>query len=130
MTDWVSEAIGIYNDFKTEGFEITVRIEGSEGVWNPETMAYDDAAEAVDYTTYGIKADYNTHDIDGTVIQQNDAQLIFAAYGLNSDGAFIVLPALNSDNVILVDSVAQNIVALKKVDPGNVAIMYEAQIRS
>ena len=130
MTDWVSEATGIYNDFKAEGFGITVRIEGSEGTWNPETMTYDDATEAVDYTTYGIKADYNIHDIDGTVIQQNDTQLIFAAYGLNSLGIFGELPVLNSDNVILIDSIIQEVISLKKIDPGNVAIMYEAQIRS
>lgn len=129
MTDWISEATGIYNDFKIDGFEITVRIEGSEGVWNPVTMKYDGAVADVDYTTYGIKADYNIRDIDGTVIQQNDVLLIFSSYGTDVTGSFVTLPILNSDNVILIDSDVQEVVSLKKIDPGNVVLMYEVQLR-
>lgn len=129
MTDWAAESMGIYEDLKAEGFELTVRVPGSEGEWNPESMAWGDGDSDTDYTTYGLKKSYSIKDIDGTVIQQGDTRLIFSAYGLDSSGDLVDLPDLSTSNKILIDSEEQNIIDLSPVEPGNVVIMYEAQIR-
>ena len=120
MTDWIAEAKSVYEDFKADGFEITVRVAGSEGVWSDTTMSYTGATADTDHTTYGIKDNYYIREINGTIIQQNDTKLIFSAYDL---------PELTTINEILIDSVVQNVVTIKKIDPGNTAVMYEAQLR-
>ena len=129
MTDWTAEALSIYEDFKTDGFAITIRVPGSEGEWNPDFLDWLGCEPAIDYTTYGLKKSYSIKDIDGTVIQQGDTRLIFSAYGLDSSGDLVDLPDLSTSNKILIDSEEQNIIDLSPVEPGNVVIMYEAQIR-
>lgn len=129
MTDWAAESMGIYEDLKVEGFELTVRVPGSEGEWDPNFLDWLGGEPAVDYTTYGLKKSYSIKDIDGTIIQQGDTRLIFSAYGLDSSGDIVDLPDLSTSNKILIDDEEQNIVDLSPVEPGNVVIMYEAQIR-
>jgi hypothetical protein len=92
-------------------------------------MEYTGATDDTDYTTYAIKKRFQIKDINGTVVQQNDVLLIFPAYGADSTGTLATLPCLTSDNQILIDSVVQNVVNLKAVDPGNVPLMYKALIR-
>jgi len=118
--NWTKLQNLVYKTLKSQGFAITVRVPGSEGVWNDTTMAYTGATEDTDYTTYGIKKAYSIRDIDGTIVQQNDTQLFFAASSL---------PALTTANKILISGVEQNVVNIKKTDPGDVALMWEAQIR-
>ncbi len=129
MTDWAAEGKGVYEDLKAEGFEITVRVEGPEGEWDDDLKSYFDAGADADYTTYGTKKAYSVRDINGTTVQQDDTRLIFPAYGLDETGTLGPLPALATTNKILIGGVEQNVVDLNPVDPGNVPIMYEAQVR-
>jgi hypothetical protein len=119
--DWTAEQVDIYNEFVSEGFSITVRVEGSPGVWNPETLKYTGATEATDYETYGLKKRYGINQIDGTIVQVNDTRLLIPAYGL---------PALTTSHKILIGSVEQNVINVLSVEPGNVALFYELQVRS
>jgi len=130
MSDWATEAMSIYEDFKAEEFEITVRVDGSDGVFDPVTMAYAGAVPDTDYKTYAIKKAFAIRDINGTTIQTGDTRLIFAAYGTGAAGTFGPLPTLTAGNKILINGTVQNVVVLNPVDPGDVAVMYEAQIRS
>jgi len=130
MSDWATEAMSIYEDFKAEEFEITVRVDGSDGVFDPVTMAYAGAIPDTDYKTFAIKKAFSIRDINGTTIQTGDTKLLFASYGTDAAGTFGPLPTLTAGNKILINGVVQNVVVLNPVDPGNVAIMYEAQIRA
>lgn len=128
-TDWAAERLSAYSAFKAEGFSITVRVPGSDGTWNPTTMAYTGGTEDADYTTYALKKKYSIRDIDGTTVQQNDTQLLFPAYGANAAGTLGNLPTLSTENKILISSVEQNVINLVPLDPGNVPIIYTAQVR-
>lgn len=118
--NWTAEQIGIYNDFAADGFTVTVRVEGSAGTWNPETLSYDNAADDTDYATYGIKTRYYTQHIDGTIIQMNDIKLLIPAYGL---------PALTINHKVLIGSIEQNVISVSSIEPGNVPLLYELQVR-
>lgn len=120
-TDWDAEQKMVYDDFKADGFEITVRTPGNPGDFNAETLEYDDATDPTDVITYGLKRSYKTSQIDGKIVQKNDTRLLFPAYGL---------PDIDTTHEILIDSQVQNVVDLKVIDPGNVRLYYEAQIRS
>lgn len=120
-TDWTAEQKAVYEDLKEEGFSITVRVPGSPGTFNEETLAYTGSTANTDYTTYGIKKKYSLNQVDGKIIQRKDTRLIFPAYGL---------PDITPDHQILIDSVVQNVVNIDPVEPGNVALLYEAQVRS
>jgi len=128
MTDWATEALSAYENLKEDGFEIQVRVEGSEGVFDPTTMAYTGSTPDTDFTTYAIKKAYSIRDINGTTIQTGDTRLIFAAYGTDAAGTPLAL-SLTSDNKILIGSVEQNVVSISPIDPGNVPLLYEAQVR-
>lgn len=128
-TDWDAETIEAYNDFKEEGFEITIRVEGSAGTFDPVTKTYSGGSSDVDYVTYGLKKKYNIHDIDGTMIKIHDTKLFFPAYGSDSSGTLGPLPDLTTDNTILIGGEVLEVINLFPIDPGNETILYEAQIR-
>jgi len=128
MTDWATEALSAYENLKEDGFEIQVRVEGSEGVFDPTTMAYTGSTPDTDFTTYAIKKAYSIRDINGTTIQTGDTRLIFAAYGADAAGSPLAL-SLTSANKILIGGVEQNVVSISPIDPGNVPLLYEAQVR-
>jgi len=119
--NWQNLQQTVYNVLKNQGFAVTVRVDGSEGTWDPAGMKYTDSTEDADYSTFGIKSAYKISEIDGTVIQQNDTRLLFPAYGL---------PAITTTNKILISGAVQNVVNISPIDPGNITLIYEAQVRS
>lgn len=119
-TNWTAEQKSVYQDFKSEGFAMSVRTPGSAGTYSETTMSYSGGTAAVDVATYGIKSRYEKQEIDGTIIQRNDTRLLFPAYGLAD-----VTPSKQ----ILIGGVSQNVLNINAVSPGNVPLLYEAQIR-
>jgi len=129
-TDWAAERLEIYNTFKEEGFAASVRVPGSAGVWNDTTMAYVGATANTDYTVYAIKSNFKAGQIDGSIVQQRDVLLLFSAYGLDADGDLGELPDLVTTSVqLVIGGVEQNVISIKAVAPGNVVLMYKAQLR-
>ena len=106
---------------KSQGFSVVIRVEGSEGTWDPESMSYTSGDPDVDYSTFGIKENYSSREIDGTIIQQNDTKLMIPAKGL---------PTITTATKILISGTEQNIINVSIVDPGNVALLYEIQLRN
>jgi hypothetical protein len=124
-TDWPQEAKDAYADFKEDGFEISIRAEGSPGIWNPETFEYDGGTEDVDVSTYALRETFKIGFVDGTRIQSGDSILAFSAYGL---------PDITTSNIgnysIVIGGVAVNIVGIvEKVAPGNVPVLYRIHVR-
>ena len=128
-TDWTAERLGVYQDIADEGFDVTVRVPGSEGTWSDTTMSYSSPTDDTDYTTYGIRQEYTSKEIDGTVVQQGDSKLIIPALGLNSSGTLVVLPTLTASHKILISSVEQNVVNVSRLAPGNVTLINTLQVR-
>ena len=118
--DWTAEQLSIYNDFVEDGFALTVRTPGTPGTFDPETLDYSGGTVDADVITYGIKKNYDIKQIDGTIIQSGDTRLLIPAYGL---------AAVTTDNQIVIDSAALEVVSVKTVDPGNVALISELQVR-
>lgn len=123
MSDWAAEQKSIYEDFKAEGFEVTVRTPGdnSDLEYIPELDEYVGEAQPQDSPTYALRAEYTARQIDGKLIQVNDHMLQIPAYGL---------PELNMSHEILVDSEAQTVIRIDAVSPGNVPLIYKVQVRS
>jgi len=121
-TNWDVEKQDFYNDIKEDGFSVTVRVPGAPGSFNPETMEYDGAVSPVDTTTYGIIGSYRSYEIDGTLIQKGDYRLYVPAQGLPSE--------ITPDHEIKIGSDVQDVVSIKKINPGNVIVGYELQVRS
>jgi len=120
-TDWSAEQKSIYEDFESEGFEIIIRKPGVPEDFDEATMEYATGTDSVDVTTHALKKNYNISQIDGTVIKQTDIRLLFPAYGLGT---------IDTNNQILIGGVVQNVVNIQPVDPGNIPLLYEAQLRS
>lgn len=121
MTDWAAEQKSIYEDFKSEGFALVVRIPGDSGEFVPEFDEYTSETDPQDISTYALKTEYESSQIDGTIVQVNDSLLKVPAYGL---------PELTPAHEILVGGKAQTVVHIKAVSPGNVPLLYNVQVRS
>ena len=106
---------------KSQGLPVVIRVDGSDGTWDPDSMSYTGGDPDVDHSTFGIKENYSSREIDGTIIQQNDAKLIIPAKGL---------PVITTATKILISGTEQNIINVSIVDPGNVALLYEIQLRN
>jgi len=138
--DWAAEALSVYNDFVKEGFSLMVRTPGDAGVFNPVTLEYDGAVAATDVGTYGLKKNYRIDQIDGTIIQLGDIILVLPAYGMSrvTTENKIVLYR-NTWDEIYGDSWEESfgaawdgeasIAGVRVIDPGNVPLIYECQVR-
>lgn len=119
--DWLVEKLSLYQALKVDGFALTVRTPGTIGTFSETTLEYTGSTLPVDVTTYGVIKNYSANEIDGIRIQQRDLKLIISAYGLSSD--------LTTTNQIILNSVAHNIVSVKKFVPANLVFGYELQLR-
>lgn len=121
--DWVAEQEEFYYDIALDGFGITVRTPGSPGTFNSTTLKYVGATANSDVNTYAVIKNYSTKEIDGTIIQSSDFKLIVPAYGLGAE--------LNTTTKqILISSVVQNVISIKRFAPANVSLGYEVQVRN
>lgn len=123
MTDWVVEQKSVYEDIKADGFEITVRLPGGSGEFDPIIMDWvSSTTSATDTNTYALRKEYSLKEIDGTIVQRNDSLLIVPAYGLSS--------SFDTSYQILIGSDAQNVINISPVSPGNVPLFFKVQVRS
>jgi len=127
MTDWEAEAMNIYHELKSEGFEMIVRIPGFSGVWDPVSMSFIGGLPDTDYKVAAVKKSYSV--IDGSIIGPNDVMLVFSSYGVDPSGDLVKIPRIRKLNKLLIRGIEQLIINVSPVDPGNVTIMYEAQSR-
>lgn len=121
MTDWSAEQLSVYEDIKADGFAITVRLPGSPGAFDPDSMAFVGATEPVNVSTYAIRKEYSIKEVDGTIIQQGDSMLVVPAYGLSEN--------LDTTYQVLIGSDIQNVVHIGPVSPWNVHLLFNLQVR-
>lgn len=117
-TDWTSEQKSIYEDIKSEGFEVTVKSPGAVSEY-VENSRYGIESESSEIDTYALKEMYKSREIDGSAVRQGDSKLVIPAYGLS----------IGPTDVIIIDDVEIKIVNIETVEPGNVPLIHEVQIR-
>ena len=99
-------------------------ISGPRGVKKSSTrkpLQYWSDGDDVNALTYALKKKYTESMIDGTRITKKDSKLLFPAYGLTE---------VSAKQKIVIDGVEQNVIDVQAIEPGNVPLIYEAQIRS
>lgn len=124
-TDWAQEAIDAYGDFEEDGFEISIRAEGSPGTWNPATFVYDGATDDVDVLTYAMYESVKIGYVDGSRVQMGDSLIAFSAYGLPD----ITIDNL-SDYSLVINGTTVNIVGIvEKVGVPGIPVLYRLLVR-
>ena len=118
--NWTSLQATIYKIYKKNGFLTTIRTPGAPGEYDDTIEDYWGATADSDETTYALKDEYKISQIDGDLVRQNDSKLVFPAYGISH---------VSTTQKILIEGVEQNVISINVVDPGNVPLIYEAQIR-
>lgn len=117
-TDWTSEQKSIYDDIKSEGFEVTVKSPGAASEY-VENSRYAIEADDTTFDTYALKEMYKSREINGNAVRQGDSKLAIPAYGLS----------IGPTDIIVIDDVEIKIVSIETVEPGNVPLLYKVQIR-
>lgn len=118
-TDWVAEAKDIYDSYKEENFEITIRIEGDIG-WDETTGVEVKLTPDIDYKTYALRGEYSMFDIANSDIAAADSKLFFSGY---------LLPAITNDCKIIASGKTLDVITVKPTATAGYTYAYEAQVR-
>lgn len=90
------------------------------GDYDPETNTFSNAS-AAETTIKGVRLNYNRSQIDNEIIKQGDIKMFVEAVGLSTP------PAV--DDKIKIDSEIWDIKNIKPLQPADVAVFYELQLR-
>ena len=106
------------------GCDITVRC-STLGTYDPATDSY--AKHSVDYSVNGLLLNFNRRDIDGTVVQVGDRQLLIPA--LTTLG--VSLPDLEDvwQLDFIYNSETLNVQSITSLKPGGTGLLYRIHVR-
>jgi hypothetical protein len=76
-------------------------------------------SEDIQFTATGVKTNYASGEIDGTVIENGDVRIVFTAE-----------KEIKTDDLIDVDGVRHRVVKPNPVKPGGVVLCYKSQLRA
>jgi len=74
-----------------------------------------------DYPVSVVVTEYADRDVDGTLIQQTDKKALISAEGLTIE--------IDQASELVIAGDVYNIIAIEKIKPADVVVLYEAQIR-
>ena len=111
-TDLAAVALRLLTD---KGQQVTFSRETSTG-FDPETGINTTTTSTI--TGYGAAFDYNSSEIDGTIIVKGDIRFLFEAGS-----------APQQDDTAPVDSIIYRVMAVKKISPAGTDVLYEVQLR-
>ena len=95
------------------------------GTYNPATGGFTGAGTSTQ-TAYGTILDYETKQIDGTLIKAGDKQLLLSA--VKTDGTALTDPVLG-DTVSIGGVVYTLVEPLKEVNPAGTVVMFDCNVR-
>ena len=98
-----------------KGQQVTFSRETSTG-FNPTTGINTTTTSTI--TGYGAAFDYNSSEIDGTIIVKGDIRFLFEAGS-----------APQQDDTVTIDSIGYRVMDVKKTAPGGTDVLYEVQLR-
>jgi len=101
------------------GFAAILRRAGTVA---PSTPWEATSGSPTDYPIKALFSEYTDGERDGTLIQQGDRRIVFSAKGLAA------IPK-TADMIVIGDTDPWNIVNVATVAPGNIPIIYAAQVR-
>lgn len=78
-----------------------------------------------DYTAAGLKLNYESHRIDGTLIQSADQELLLSTLQLSGQA----LPEPTVGDLVLIAGASYAIKSVGKLEPTDVPILYTLQLR-
>lgn len=76
-------------------------------------------SEDIQFTATGVKTNYASGEIDGTVIENGDVRIVFTAE-----------KEIKTGDLIDVDGVRHRVVKPNPVKPGGVVLCYKSQLRA
>ena len=114
--NYVALAARIAKLIEKMGKPLTLRSYAA-ATYDPVTQTYT-AGAATDVSVFGVEEKYNTHEVDGTLIQAGDRKFIVASS---------TVPAL--DMKLVYGSVEYPIVAVNPLQPGATTLYYDIQVR-
>jgi len=123
MTDYAKTAARADQSLRRKGAIVTLRRE-APGEYDPETGG-PGTGTVTEYLGTGVKLNYEAENIDGTLIQRGDQQLLLSP--LQRDGTPMPTPTVA--DLVLVGGVAYTIANVGDLQPVDVSLLFTLQLR-
>lgn len=123
MTDYTKAAARADQSLRRKGGIVTLRRE-APGEYDPETGG-PGAGTVTEYLGTGVTINYDAENIDGTLIQRGDQQLLLSP--LQRDGQ--MMPAPTTADLVLIGGVAYTVKNVETTRPVDVAVLHTLQLR-
>jgi len=122
MVDYASLQTTVRNKIIQYGADMTLRISSHK--------YYDAATDKTvegpdDYNVQGLFTDFNEKDIDGTRVQSGDRRILLHALGGVPDN----LEQVEDLKIIDADDRMWDIVSMRPLSPGGIALLYKVHVR-
>jgi len=101
-----------------KGQSATWAHDNDDGIFDPATGITTGGTNTA-YTAKGVLLDFDTSRLDGTAVLRTDKRFIMAVASI---------PEVS--DVVTVNSVAYQVVAIRETNPAGTAVLYELQLRS
>ena len=122
MIDYAKTAARAYASLRRKGGIVVLR-QVVTGEYDPGLgMA---PSTTTDYEGTGIKINYEAENIDGTLIQTGDQQLLLSPLQRNGQA----LPAPTAADLVLFGGVSYTVKAVETTAPVDVAVLHTLQLR-
>ena len=122
MTDYSKTAARADQSLRRKG-DIVVLRQVVTGPYDPDLGAA--PSTTTDYEGTGVKINYEAENIDGTLIQVGDQQLLLSP--LQRNGA--PMPTPTSADLVLFGGASYTVKAVETTAPVDVAVLYTLQLR-
>ena len=119
MIDYASVAQEADSAIANAGTSLTIKRD-TAGVTDPIT-GITTGGRITSYTATGVKLRFKNRDIDGTLVKAGDLRILLSVAGLN------ITP--ESTDTITVSGVDWKIIDVKPLEPAEIVVLYELQIR-
>jgi len=117
MTTFYSDLAAVATRLLTDkGQQVTFSRETSTG-FDPETGI--NTTNTSTFTGYGASFNYNSSEIDGTIVVKGDIRFVVEA----------MTTAPDSGDTVTVDSLIYRVMDVKKVSPAGTVVLYECRLR-
>lgn len=119
----MSDLIDAYDSISEDGGPVTITLEG-DSVVDPVTETIIPGTD-VSISTFGVQKNFKLADIDGSIVQYGDCELIIPAYGIES------LSVKDNKNklTIIFNSETWKVIGIRPLAPYAVDILYYFHLR-
>lgn len=123
--DYSADRDGFARDLLEEFNQATFSWEAHTGISGDPAAGTGSSTYGSAFTVYGVVKSYHLRDVDGTLIQRDDRELILDAKSFN-DAA--VTP--DADDRVTISSTAYQVIRVEPRPGGDVPIVFRVQVRA